>query len=1019
MITFSVATATITSMEAPAMTRSLVMATIGLVYPNSDPSGQTDTRTLVNAYDPNGNLVMTELDSDGVALSHTEYRYDDLNRPIEEEHFDISSHPAASAVPYSGITPYNETKSHYDLDGNLASFADEAGRITRYQYDAINRPTDVTHVDPNGMTVLAHTHTVYDAFGNITSSTVIFDGIAGGTENQNRTTSYRYDRLNQHTVSIDPLGQSTTVNYDSRGNVIATVDPLGNTTRYDYDNLDRQTVVHDPLDTTANPVTTVTTYDEAGNVTSVTDPDHNVTTYYYDPRNQLIAESKSGLLTDLGTPVAPTSYFYDARGLLTASIDLNGQATWFYYDAFGRLIEKDFNGGIAAYGVQRYEYSADDLITNAFDTSVSESDPGSRTEYTYNYDDPLRRLSTTQISLDMESASVATTLVYHYNSGNDLYQIDIQSPSVDEYSLQYAYDGLGQEEHVIQSGDSVPAENARFTYDAAGELLTITRYASDHDSSLVATSAYAYDNGGRLSSLTHTGPGSTNLGSYTYSEYDADNRIKSEQYVFGTQPAELNTYAYDADGQLINATHSNQNTEAYQYDGNGNRNLSTSGVGSGSYAIGVQNELTSKGSTTFGYDNNGNLISADGTNSHQSLTYDGINRLRLVTDTDVDGNQTSQSLYSYDVFDRRVAKAVDTIDNQGQENTDATFYIYRGNILLLTVDGNGNVTHRFLSGPLPNQVLADNQATPSDQTGSTHWLFADEQQSVRVVAQYNGTTTTAENQITYDSFGNITAGITPAFGYAGMQYDSETGLYYDNARYYDPHVGHFITTDPANSGPNPYEYADNSPTNETDPSGLLAAGDAPVRVYPPPADYQFGWQPVVDTSAGYNPNGGTFTWRIDAQGFDNGWYYLDTGEPDRVSVAYLHGLGFTFAQPTSGRGGSGSGGSSGQGQGGSPAPTTPPVTITNSELSRVIAITDLLQSASDFLSSFLNELNPLSLGVFDAFGTNKGGVLGGADQLTTNSFSPQMINGSRRCKIPPDYNKQLSMLLNEVLCIIQ
>ena len=62
--------------------------------------------------------------------------------------------------------------------------------------------------------------------------------------------------------------------------------------------------------------------------------------------------------------------------------------------------------------------------------------------------------------------------------------------------------------------------------------------------------------------------------------------------------------------------------------------------------------------------------------------------------------------------------------------------------------------------------------------------------------------------------------------FAGMDLDAETGIYYDNARWYDPSLGVFVTADPAVADPNAYRYAGNNPVTMTDPSGqaLLAFG---------------------------------------------------------------------------------------------------------------------------------------------------------------------------------------------------
>lgn len=50
--------------------------------------------------------------------------------------------------------------------------------------------------------------------------------------------------------------------------------------------------------------------------------------------------------------------------------------------------------------------------------------------------------------------------------------------------------------------------------------------------------------------------------------------------------------------------------------------------------------------------------------------------------------------------------------------------------------------------------------------------------------------------------------------------DTYTGLYYFNARWYDPNLGRFITEDPIKDGNNWYIYTLNNPLKYTDPTGL-------------------------------------------------------------------------------------------------------------------------------------------------------------------------------------------------------
>jgi RHS repeat-associated protein len=78
----------------------------------------------------------------------------------------------------------------------------------------------------------------------------------------------------------------------------------------------------------------------------------------------------------------------------------------------------------------------------------------------------------------------------------------------------------------------------------------------------------------------------------------------------------------------------------------------------------------------------------------------------------------------------------------------------------------------------------------------------------------------------YDSYGNLTEShgdFDQPFGFTGRELDSETGLLYYRARYYDRTIGRFINEDPLGFGGgdvNFYRYAGNSPTGYRDPLGL-------------------------------------------------------------------------------------------------------------------------------------------------------------------------------------------------------
>lgn len=61
------------------------------------------------------------------------------------------------------------------------------------------------------------------------------------------------------------------------------------------------------------------------------------------------------------------------------------------------------------------------------------------------------------------------------------------------------------------------------------------------------------------------------------------------------------------------------------------------------------------------------------------------------------------------------------------------------------------------------------------------------------------------------------------FQFTGQQRDSDSGMYYLRARYYDPATGRFLGRDPLNIG-NRYSYVGNNPANLVDPSGFASEG---------------------------------------------------------------------------------------------------------------------------------------------------------------------------------------------------
>ena len=162
------------------------------------------------------------------------------------------------------------------------------------------------------------------------------------------------------------------------------------------------------------------------------------------------------------------------------------------------------------------------------------------------------------------------------------------------------------------------------------------------------------------------------------------------------------------------------------------------------------------------------------------------------------------------------------VNGAGAQLATTEHFIYdNDDDIALQFDDAGSLAHRYLHGPGTDQVLAD-----EDASGQVLWTLTDHQGSVRDLIDSTGTVL---NHIVYDSFGNITSEsdstVEHQYSYTGREYDADAELYYYRARYYDAHVGRFISEDPIdfNAGDtNLYRYVSNSPLNAVDPHGLEA-----------------------------------------------------------------------------------------------------------------------------------------------------------------------------------------------------
>ncbi|MHB9049695.1 MAG: RHS repeat-associated core domain-containing protein [Pirellulales bacterium] len=167
-------------------------------------------------------------------------------------------------------------------------------------------------------------------------------------------------------------------------------------------------------------------------------------------------------------------------------------------------------------------------------------------------------------------------------------------------------------------------------------------------------------------------------------------------------------------------------------------------------------------------------------------------------------------------------------------------YVYDGQNLVLQYWGYGSgslasstLNHGFLYGPAVDEILAD-QTTVYGAGWDVRWPLADNLGTIRDSVKFtpasggNDDITEIVDHLCYDTFGNITSQTNPAeqprFTYTARELDSDTGLYYYRARWYDAATGKFMSEDPIDfrgGDENLYRYVGNGAVNAADPSGEL------------------------------------------------------------------------------------------------------------------------------------------------------------------------------------------------------
>ena len=384
------------------------------------------------------------------------------------------------------------------------------------------------------------------------------------------------------------------------------------------------------------------------------------------------------------------------------------------------------------------------------------------------------------------------------------YQIDGSEETAVRYT-EYQYDRRGQttgyaelSQENAPTADEIKAHQIRYHYDSDGKLTKVTYPTTKNG---VQALAYEYDQNGWLTKIKgeiQSGDGSTEktVRSYTYDSYGKVKEIKDYRDLLNSSDqAVKKAYTYDSLDRVKEMTYTDLETgkvmESYRYSYDKNSNIT---------------EKTEV--------NNYPKEEKDKVNETKAYTYDAENRLSKVAVTDKDGKTAVIQQNRYNGDGQRIQKV---------EGSKTTNYYYQDGVVSYTTDGDNSQTSQNLIGTDGN-ILAT-QRYRSDHTD--YLLYhKDIQGSTTSLVKGDGS---ADATYRYTDFGETTInGDNKAENevcYTGGIYDQSTGLYYLNARYYNPEDGRFVTEDTYRGETNEpdtqnlYVYCADNPVNYVDPSG--------------------------------------------------------------------------------------------------------------------------------------------------------------------------------------------------------
>ncbi len=738
----------------------------------------------------------------------------------------------------------------YDASGNLTSFADAGGKLTRMTYNNRGQVIGITNATGGVMTMTYNADGTLASENNAESGSITFshDSLRRATNAiaaDGRSIGVTFDAASRITSIINERTNTTFFGFDLNNRLVAVTNALGQVVRLNYDGANRITNVTDRLGRGIG-----FGFNALDQLVAITNRNGNVIQYTWDVRQRLTSVidggnktwgfgyDDEGLATSVSNPLGQTtSFLRDKAGFISAITNALGRTTLFDRDSMHRVVSTidplarldQFkyeprslltNTTFSAIGVSSNQFNDFGLLTKLVDQR------GSAWTFSYsslgrltNFADPLNRITSTTYDsrgrplrlLFPDGSSETNT----YDAAGNLSRLDFSGG----LSSSFSHDALHRVTNATALGFSFDAEdrvtntvsssiNFGAAYDPGSRLTNVTynngafsvAYTYDSRDRLVqvrdtlanAQMNFFYDDAGRLTNVTRA---NGVAGIYNYNAVGRLTRIR-EGALIDLQ------YAYDGAG-LVSSINASAPLSAAPSSGLTN-NLTFDAaqqINAAGYSYDARGRLTNAPGHSFGWNAASQLVRTDGVTN----TYNGAgNVLTRAT-------STNNIRYHYN---HAIGRVPIVAEQNASNNQFQRYYVWSpGGKLLYMIDAaNGNAVYYYhfdLSGS--TLALTSSAGAVTDAYAySPYGLLA-------------ARTGTSQQPFTY-------------IGRHGVRWDSVAGLYHMRARFYDPGTGRFISRDPlwpTAADPlslNPYSYAANNPLQYVDPMGTKSEMDVPMPI---------------------------------------------------------------------------------------------------------------------------------------------------------------------------------------------